>query len=585
MTKKVTVILSILFSAFLFTEVSAQSAPNVYFTGVGRAVVASSGLSDNTQNPNPSLPPPGKQKSSAGYTLFDLGIYAKPNEVLRGGVILRTKNEFGGFYGDGGALTFRQMQLEGLISKKVKYEIGDVYLTHTKYTLWAGDSLENKYEGKLFSMRRDIVNYENFYVGNAWRMQGINAKGKINFSKGVESLGIRFYGGRTKQTPDFMTIPDRYFYGGRLDLMQSKYFRIAGNIASVSDMSGTVKNPAFVYSNIVYTSDFDFTVDGDKIKIGINGEFGSSNLQVKRTIDTTNKKFSDYFYDLGAKATYKPINFTLAASYRNVGANFNSPMAQSRRMAAPSDVKLSNFPTSNNGGAARQISLFDMYSQEQNMYNQSISTTLMNYYIQYNIVEPYGRATPNRQGITIDADVKDQKGIFTGSVDVNLLTEVVSQGDSLTHAKRKFTLIRGGGVFNLSKLLEYEKLIAINFGVKTESSVRGGSNPVNLASSLIDLGLDVEVLNSLHLLGGAKFFNVKGNEIQTQRDAFNQISGYGTGVQFNQTQNIIATGVRYDYDKTGYFSIHYHIVKLNDKLTPSGTYNLNQLFFVFGLKF
>ena len=571
MTKKVTLTLSI-FSVFLFTELSAQ---NVYFTGLGRALVSNDGLTDKTNTAS-------KQKASSGYTLFDLGIYAKPNEVLRGGVILRIKNKFGGFYGDGSSLEFRQMQMEGLVAKKVKYEIGDIYLTHTQYTLWNEDTINHKYEANIFGLRRDIINYENFFVGNAWRMQGVNTKGRINFSKGAESLGIRVYGGRTRQT-NFSTIPDRYFYGGRLDLIQSKYFRIAGNLAGVSDMAGTVKTAAVNYSNTVYTTDFNLTLgNSENFKFALYGEAGASHFELKKNSDSTDKKFDDYFYDLGTKATYKP--FTLGVSYRNVGFNFNSPMAQTRRIAAPSDITLTNFSKLNDGSTARPISLFDFYSQENTLYNQGISTTLMNYFIQYNMVEPYGKATPNRKGFTITADFKDQNSVFKAGIQVNLLSEVVSEGDSITNEKRKFTLIRGGFVFNLNKLMNYEKLIAISGGIRTESSTRVGTNPINLASTLIDLGLDLEVLKDLHLLGGAKLFAVKGNEIQTGRDQLNQIVKFSP-TNFNQTQNIIATGLRYDYDKTAYFSMNYHIVNFDDKEKSTNKYNLNQWFFVFQLKF
>jgi hypothetical protein len=576
MTKKVTLTLSIL-STLLFAEVSAQ---NVYFSGLGRALVTYEKLQDKTDEAS-------KLKASGGYTLFDLGIYAKPNEVLRGGVILRTRNEFGGFFGDGASLSFRQMQLEGLIAKKVKYDIGDIYLTHTPYTLWNNDAINgyNKYEANVFSVRRDIVNYENFFVGNAWRMQGVNASGKINFSKVMESLVIRGYAGRTRQT-DFLSTPDRYFYGGRLDLTQSKFFRIAGNVAGVSDIPGTVKESDVNYNNMVYTSDFAFTLDkSEKFKFVLNGEAGISHFELARAIDSTKKVYDDYFYDVGAKATYKPLNFNLGVSYRDVGFNFSSPMAQTRRIGQPAGVTPTYFPTMNDGVTARPITLYDPYVQETKLYNQSISTTLMNYYVQYDMVEPYGKATPNRRGFTVTGDIQDPKEIIKAGVEANLLSEVTSEGDSLTSAKRKFTKITGGFVLNINKLIGFEKLIAINAGIRTESSVRTGTNPLNLASTLFDLGLDVEVLKDLHLLGGAKMFAANGTEIQTGRDQWNQINSFGPGISYNQTQKIWVSGLRYDYDKSGYFSMQYHIVDSDDKITPLNSFNLNQWFFVFGLKF
>jgi hypothetical protein len=570
--------LSLALSLFLLMLLSGIKAQNVYFSGVGRALVTNDVLTDDTETAS-------KLKASGGYTLFDLGIYAKPNEVLRGGVILRTRNEFGGFFGQGARLEFRQLQLEGLIAKKVKYDIGDIYLSHTPYTLWNEEIMYNKFEAGIFSLRRDIVNYENFFVGNTWRMQGFNTKSRIGFSKGIESIDVRVYGGRTVPT-DFLTIPDRYFYGGRFDLTQGKYLRIAGNLAGINDIPGTVKEASVNYRNIVYTTDLDLTLDkSEKFKIILSGEAGASGFNLKRDIDSINNQFRDFFYDAGVKAIYKPLNLSLGIAYRNVGFNFNSPMAQTRRIGQPADIALGTFPLMNDGLTSRPFTLFDPLAQENNLYNQSISPTLMNYYIQYDMTEPYGKATPNRKGITLSSDIKDSNDLINAGVEVNLLTEVASEGDSLTMQKRKFTLIRSGFRFNVNKLMGYEKVIAVNAGLRTESSSRTGTNPVSLASTLIDLGFDVEFLKSLHLLGGFKMFAVKGSEVQTGRNELNQIILFSPGTNFNQRHHVIATGLRYDYDKNCYFSMHYHMLAFDDNETSNNNFNLNQWFFVFGLKF
>ncbi|MFN3406041.1 MAG: hypothetical protein ACK40G_18245 [Cytophagaceae bacterium] len=578
--RKINKIFALAVSVISIGNFSDASAQNVYFSGVGRALVTNETLKDDTD-------PASKLKATGGYTIFDLGIYASPNEVLRGGVILRARNEFGGFFGQGAGFEFRQLQMEGIIAKKVKYELGDIYLTHTPYTLWNSENIYsfNKYESPLFTIRRDIVNYENFFIGNAWRMQGFNAKSKVNFTKGAESAEIRAYGGRTMPT-NFLSIPDRYFYGGRVDVVQSKYFRIAGNLAGISDIAGTVKNASVNYENLVYTADFALTGEiNDKFKLSFTGEAGASKFQLKRESDSLRNEFNDYFYDLGLKATHKPMNLTVGVSYRNVGFNFNSPMAQTRRIAQPGDIGLTTFPMMNNGLTTRPFTLFDPYVQETNFYNQSISTTLMNYLVQYDMVEPYGKATPNRKGFTFSADMSKPDELFNAGLDVSLLSEIVSEGDSVTQAKRKFTMIRGGMVFNVNKLLKMEKKIALHAGYRAESSRRDGTNPVNLSNSLMDLGMSVEVVKNLQLLGGVKLFNVKGEEIQNGRDELNQIVSFGPAANFNESQNIIAAGLRYDYDKSGYFSMHYHLVDFKNGLVPNQNMNMNQMFFVFGLKF
>ena len=418
-------------------------------------------------------------------------------------------------------------------------------------------------------------------------MQGVNASGKINFNKkAAEGLGIRAYGGRTRQT-DFTAIPDRYFYGGKLDFIQSKFFRIGGNLAGISDIAGTVESADVNYDNMVYTTDFAFTLDkSEKFKFVLSGEAGASKFNLKRDIDSAKNSFEDFFYDAGVKATYKPWNLSVGASYRDVGYNFSSPMAQTRRVAGV--FALTNFPVFNDSTTLRPPTLADAYSQEPqsgtSFYNQSISTILMNYPVGYDIVEPYGKATPNRRGFTFTADIQTPNELIKAGIAANLLSEGVSEGDSVTAAKRKFTKIRGGFSFNLNKLIGFEKLIAINAGIRTEQSSRSGTNVVKMNNQVLDLGLDIEVLKDLHLLGGMKTQSAKGYEVYALRDELNQITAY-VPVTGDFGQNILAGGIRYDYDKAGYFCMQYQTIEYVNKLTSGYKFNMNQLFFVFGLKF
>lgn len=574
MTKNIKLILVLLALGFC-TEVSAQL---VHFTGVGRALFSTENFTDKSNEAS-------ELKASGGYTMMDLGIYATPDEVLHANVILRQRNEFGGFFDNGTSLEFRQFQLEGLISKKVKYEIGDIYVSHTPYTIWNDETTFSDFESDLFKIRRDIAFYENFIIDNNWRMQGVNAKTRItNFEKGIESVGIRAYAGRTRST-DFSTIPDRYYYGGRLDLEQSKNFTVAANLAAISDIVGTVDAASVDYDNAVYSLDFNYLFEkDDKFSLAVKGEAGGSYFSLSREEDSVTNTFSDYFYDFGGEANYKPLNLLVGVSYRYVGHNFNSPMAQTRRVAAPGDISLTYFPTLNDDASVRPFTLFDRFAQENTMYNQSISTTLMNYMIQYDMVEPYGQATPNRKGLTMNAKIKDSKNYFSASLEYDMLSEVVSEGDSLTKETRKFSKLQGGAIVNVHEMLGFKKMIMLTAGVQLENSSREGTNAIDLGSSLIDVGVDLEVVKNLHLLGGAKLFSVKGTELQTGRDELNQIVAFSP-VNFDESQSTLAVGLRYDYDKKAYFSMQGNFVNYEDGNSATSQFDLNQLFMVFGLKF
>ena len=119
MNNKLLVVLSSLVLSSLSLSAQEKSTKHKEnFFGLGRAVVSNETLNDTTD----------KQTSGAttnGYTLFDLGVKMQRNEVFKAHAILRVRNEFGGFYGDGVSFDFRELRLGGTIAKKINYEIGE----------------------------------------------------------------------------------------------------------------------------------------------------------------------------------------------------------------------------------------------------------------------------------------------------------------------------------------------------------------------------------------------------------------------------------------------------------------------------
>ena len=50
--------------------------------------------------------------------------------------MFRIRNELGGFWGGGVSFNVRQLTLKGVAGNKVKYEVGDIDLKMTPYTLF-----------------------------------------------------------------------------------------------------------------------------------------------------------------------------------------------------------------------------------------------------------------------------------------------------------------------------------------------------------------------------------------------------------------------------------------------------------------
>ncbi|HXA02694.1 MAG TPA: hypothetical protein VNW99_11940 [Cytophagaceae bacterium] len=563
----------------------ALRAQTVFFNGLGRAIVTNDRLKGPVLNGGSTLPKDttSARNSTGGYTLFDLGVNIQPNESFRGSVILRVRNEFGAFYGQGASLAFRQLRIEGLAGKKVKYQLGDIDMGLTPYTIFNPDEVYHDYEADIFGIRRKIVHYENFNYGNKWRVQGGDVNTNLIFTRGIEKIKFRLFGARIKKNNQLANIPDRVFYGGRLEVVQSKYLQLGGNLINTTDLQGTVPDTLYNFKDEVVTGDYRFTLDMDKIILAAYGELGYSNYVYNKKVSDTTVKHNDYFYDLGISGAIKPLGIKLIASYRNIGSGFFSPVAQTRRIfdyGTPTifgNLQNVNDP---NSGSTRIPTLFDRYSQE-GLYNPSISTVLMPFLPQYNNVTPYGPATPNRKGVTFSIEKSDTAHIFKADVKTEILSEIVGEG---TAATRKFLAARGGFSLNINKIVKFKRSFGITFGARYEHTTRATSS-IDLSSLLLDAGLNFEVIKNLDLLVGYKLLNALGNEYLSQRNSFNNITGTPLVVNINQQQGIWALGGRYNFNNNAFFTIQGHMVHFNNNKNNTLNYNMNQLFFNYTIVF
>ncbi len=580
----------ILVTSFVAGAAMISNAQVVYWNGLGRALVTGNWLQGNALQADPNTTPAQQKdttsarKATDGYTLFDLGVNAQPNEALRAHATLRLINSFGGFYGDGSQFLFRQIRLDGVVSKRVKYELGDIDLQLSPYTLYNFSEVYNDYESTVLGLRRSVVEYENFNFGNKWRLQGAHLQTSLRFNSKVERLGIRFFATRNRRYTA-PTSPDRFLIGGRLELLQSRNFRIGGNYTYLFDAPLTVTSADVINKNSVYTLDFKANHFTDNIDYSLFGEVGTSvNKYNLSGVDSINK--SDYFYDLGASAKYKPWLLTVFVKYRNVGADFFSSGAQTRRIydySRPGNLDLFN-AMANAPGDIRPTALLDLVS-DQTLRNLNLQSVLMSYNPIYNNITPYGQATPNRKGLTVGASLGSMEKLFKADVVTDLLSEVVSEGDSVGKELRKFLGVRGGVALNAHQLLKFEKHVIFSLGARYENTSRSGLNKVDLSSTLLDAGLDIEVFKRFDVLFGYKYITASGNEFIYSRDAYNQISGNPTLFQANVNQGLLSYGVRYRFSKNTYFTMNgVHQAYVNND-AKNLNYNINQVFFNYTMIF
>jgi hypothetical protein len=569
---------------FQSSIVLAQSKLIDYF-GLFRVNTSDNRMSGNAlKNDSTS-----ERRGAGGDFVFDLGINVQPNEYFKVSTILRSATTIGENNGNtiivggqlsnmGIALIFRQVRLEGLIKDVVRYQVGDIDVKLTPYTLYnSNNGVFNEYESEIYKQRRTLLEYENFNVGNTWRMQGANMQVNLGIGNAVENLGINLIGTRVRPA-DLVNQADRFIIGTGLDLKQSKYLRVGVNWVNMFDNVGSTPDTIEQFNNHVLSGKYDLTYELEKFKFSIGGESGiSSNKYFIETINTTSLK-KDFFFDIGVNVQYKPLGLSLKGALINVGADFKSPGAQTLRIRH--DVTPVFFPAMQNNTVARDITLMDRLTGIE-QYNQSLRTGLMFFLPVFGNVLPYGVATPNRRGFNFELEKTKPEAALTVRLGGAMLSEIDGEG---TTELRKFVQIKGGTLFDLGKTVGFKKAWNFSLGTRYELTSREGIAPVDFKTILIDGGTNIELIKNFDLLFGGKYLIGVGTEALARRDAFNNIIGFDPYI-IDMDQVIISGGARARFFGNSFISLEYNRFIFSDIEDDSNNYKWGNLFLNFWLKF
>ena len=550
--------------------VNAQSA-KFSLNGLGRSVLTNSAISGPAVDADNTI-----QKSGvSGYNLFDLQTNLAVDSNFQAMAILRAKSPFGSFFGAATTFEFRQFKMMGNLGE-FKYEIGDVRIEMTPFTVYNNYIVDPTYESQIFAQRREIQEYENFNQGNSWLLQGVAGQYFWKVGKEGAGLGVSAFTTRNTATNE-VTVPDRLLSGGRLEYRLTKDLIIGANAVSMYDISLLTSD--FDYSNNVFTGDISYKLENDdfivdaKLEGGLSMYAYSEFVDLDTIIDQTDTAYSDGFVDLNVGFTLKEQKLRFDVSGRRVGVLFSSPAAQSRRF---NPLQTPNM-LSNIEGAARYQSLYDRTTAEE-LYNSKIMPTMMSYNYAYNRSTPYGKATPNRMGGSLRVGTDTSNHNLDASAKFTYLTEIQGEG---TADLRTFMVASGGANVHIGKMLDVSRAIDVNVGARFEDTKRSGAAPVSYASLLVDAGFAVEVLKRIDLLAGMKYISAEGNEYSTVLDGFNLISNF-QAFDGKYTETMLSFGARIRFSPFQSFVVNYNLSNnsATDNVTNNTTgYNLGQLFF------
>lgn len=563
---------------FAFGHLFAQSPSFIYFKGLGRTLIDVDHLNESSNYLKGDTGVSNRRDLNGNF-VFDLGVNVEPSEQLRAKAIMRLSNQFGNFYGNGSIFHFRQVSIEGILAKKFYYNVGDIDLKMTPYTLYNNYDAWYDHESSLFSDRRKIMQYENFNNGNAWRVQGMNFKTDWKFPKWADTVSLSAFGARNKFNNVASDTNDRLLIGSQLILVGKKWFDLGSRIVHHFDVVGTSTSKLRNYKNTVYSFNAAIKWQNESVDARLVGEAGMSDYYKENKATKTSYSTQDTYFEYALNVRHKKTGLYAKALYRNVGAEFFSAAAQTRRTNDYASTAL--FDKGRNDSIARPQTLMDRI-QNPGIYNTNINEGLMANYSPYNIINPYGNATPNRAGLVGTLGIISPDSLVNAKVEYTKMDEATGLRVS---EKRQYTGIALGGQLMANKFFKFKKHIFLTAGYKTEQVKRGGNAEVDLKANTLDLGLDVEVAEQLDILLGFKQFNVNGKEAYEVRNEYNIItSGYSV-VKFDNKESILAAGGKYRLSPYSYMALNYLIPAYSNNLDNRYNYDYSQVFFNLTLGF
>ena len=512
------------------------------------------------------------RSNGGGSTVLDLGFHFTPVDDIEIFSEIRLKNDFGGMWGNKSVVELRRLSAKGIVNNKIAFSIGDIYLKQTKFTLYNYEQELSQYEPSVFKFYRDYVNYENYYQSNYWRLQGVQTNFSYNMYNFIEQLDFDAFTARIRGL-EWLGKPELLMLGSSAVVRLSNNiilgYHYVNTFEVLSSSNGSIAyynpvlNTQLSYSGLLKNIPYKILLEGGLSKRGWEG-------------DSLAPEIKGYFTNATLKAKSKKGEINLG--FRYVDTDFRSMGAQTRRIEYTNTT--TTYPYYSNNYSQRKVSLLDMIS-DPNIYNQNLSTSLMNYNPMYSSVSPYGDATPNRVGVTLEIDNLNLTNFLSAKIQSQYFSEVIGQG---TIQKRNFNKSALHSSLSLDKLLSLNKTFILEGSINLETVNRSGSDfeKINFSSVLYSGSISFELIKNLKLIAGAKVFYTDGNEFITERDNYDQIIDY-SNINYLNKETIFIAGLQHQFTDDIYFTMQYNQFNVLDKTNVYDEFSLSRIIFMFNM--
>ena len=546
----------------------SQIRPKLWYDGNAKVMYNRDALNGDLKD----LDTVSTRSNGGGFTLVDLGLHFTPIDDIEISSTIRLQNEFGGMWGNRSVVELRDLTAKGVINNKIKFSVGDIFLKQTKFTLFNYDQELSKNEPSVFNFYRDFVNYENFYKANYWRLQGIQTNFSYNMYNFVEQVDVDAFTARVRGL-EWLGKPELLMIGGSAVIRLSNKMSIGTHYINTFEVLSS-SNTTVSYYNPVLNTQFSYTGDINDIpyELLIEGGFSKRGWEG----DDLAPEVSGNFIQTSFKSKNKISNINFG--FRYVDTDFRSIGAQTRRVVF--DNTPTSYPYYSNNYTQRKVSLLDIISDPK-IYNQSLSTSLMNYNPMYSSVMPYGDATPNRIGVNADIDKIKILDYLSAGISLQYFSEIIGQGTTQKKNFNKSSLLVN---LDLDKLLSLKNKVNLEGGINFESVKRDGSDfeKIDFNSNLYSGSISIEIIKNLNIIGGAKVFYADGNEFISERDNYDQVIDYSNNL-FKSKETILIGGIQHHFTEDIYFTLQYNQFNVLDKTAAEDEFSLSRLIFMFNM--
>jgi hypothetical protein len=423
------------------------------------------------------------------------------------------------------------------------------------------------------------MNYDNFYSKDStWRQQGAAANFALQFSKYLKE--IQFHGLATRvRTTDFSNVSDRLLTGYQVHVLQSKFFEFGLNASNVFDLEGTSRNPV-QFRNPVHTITSSIKWNNSTLHVKLNSEFGRSQYTYVGLQDAP---------ELTGKFITSKANFILPTNHlevnlgwKYVSSDFRSAGAQTKRINY--NYQPSAFARFTNDQVPRTLTLMDLM-REQNAYNRQLSTSLMAFNPKYDNITPYGEATPNRQGVTVEVKYTLLNKMIKLGAQQFMLQETRGEGTTLPRKFNRTMFLVDANLNVLRK--DVNRLFHISASFRKDQTKRAGEAEVpavNLNTKVASVGIEFEIRNQWDVLFGFQQVQFDGFDFMSIRNNYTQIYNFQEWTAKGKEQ-MTSAGIRYRFSDKSSLSANYGVFKNTNDLDVPQNYSVNQFMLLYQMNF